>query len=367
MIHRRIIYGICLIAVFALNIFYVEYQFFFLLIMMLLIPALSWIMLSVSRVGISMQLSASNRIVSHGERARISITISDSMNFFLANAEAKAVIKYSETNISSVEKLTFVAEKNGIKADLSIVPLHFGEVSISIEDVSIFDYLGLFSCKKSFTGTQKVYIMPPLFALSSDEHNVMEITDDASVAVNSVVGDGEELYDLKEMTEGDDVRKIHWKMSANHPDEEFVIKQYAQIEEQKNYILVDLSLKTDNNSVDEDVERFRGVLDKIYQMTLSLANYYLEKGREPALVFWNEKKDQISIVSIKDMNDFKSAAVEMMRTRCSVSALKKTCNDFRLIINVNNSNPIIVTADNIKSDTFHVVNVLKMSSNEVFK
>ena len=51
MLKRRILYFICLIAVvFGINIFYVEYQIFILLVLMIAIPLVSWIMYAISDV-----------------------------------------------------------------------------------------------------------------------------------------------------------------------------------------------------------------------------------------------------------------------------------------------------------------------------
>ncbi|MGN0318231.1 MAG: DUF58 domain-containing protein [Lachnospira sp.] len=314
-----------------------------------------------------MQLSSFNKVLTYGKKTKIKITLSGSLGVFLANADVKVTVKYSESNEIITEKLTFVCRNMKAYAVFSTAPTHIGEMLISVDDVNIYDYMGLFSTRKAFSGVQKLYVMPELLPVSSDEHKVREITDNDLVPTIAVAGDGDEIIDLKEMSDGDDFRKIHWKMSANHPDEEFVIKQYAQIEQESNYIIVDLSLDTDRMFTDEEIEKFRYNLDKIYQVALSIVGYHLDNDMESSLVFWNDKNKKMMVADIKSVDDFKNAAIELMSTPCSRNALIKTCDNFRINKNVDDCNPVVVTADDIKSDTFHVVNVLKMRVNEVFK
>ena len=56
MLKRRILYFICLAVVFGINIFYVEYQIFILLVLMIAIPLVSWIMYAISDVSLGLSL-----------------------------------------------------------------------------------------------------------------------------------------------------------------------------------------------------------------------------------------------------------------------------------------------------------------------
>ena len=60
MLKRRILYFICLAVVFGINIFYVEYQIFILLVLMIAIPLVSWIMYAISDVSLGLSLQSKN-------------------------------------------------------------------------------------------------------------------------------------------------------------------------------------------------------------------------------------------------------------------------------------------------------------------
>ena len=63
MLKRRILYFICLAVVFGVNIFYVEYQIFILLVLMIAIPLVSWIMYAISDVSLGLSLQVNKNVV----------------------------------------------------------------------------------------------------------------------------------------------------------------------------------------------------------------------------------------------------------------------------------------------------------------
>ena len=73
MLKRRILYFICLAVVFGVNIFYVEYQIFILLVLMIAIPLVSWIMYAISDVSLGLSLQVNKNVVQVGNRIKIRI------------------------------------------------------------------------------------------------------------------------------------------------------------------------------------------------------------------------------------------------------------------------------------------------------
>lgn len=452
---RRIVYIICLIGVILLNCFYIEYQFFFLFLMMLIMPALSLLMLIISVVTTRVDMKVSDMVITSDKKAKLVVTVADILGTVLANADAKVVIGYSEDDDISTEHMQFVTNLRKSKAVLSIVPKHYGEITVNLDDIKLYDYLGLFSLRKTFKGVQKIYVMPELEEISQERIGKLTHNDDEALVRGTYSGDGDEIVDLRAMTDGDDIRKVHWKMSANHPDEELVIKEYNQVVNKKSYIIVDMTsdesapkqvqsegdeklakkgkksvkdgkksakeskesakeskksakegkksakeskkLTRASNQADmtdesapkqvqsgEDTDRsegtacseFRDNLDKVYKMSLSLVDTYIKRDMEPVLVFWSGRPDDttqsvigdleykgmsestgFTMVQVTSNADFQNAAVELMRATCSVDALGKTCATLKRRIDMNYANCCIVTARDIDSDTFPVIDV----------
>ena len=74
---RRILYLICLLIVLGVNIFYVEYQIFIMLVLMLVIPACSWFVYFISTLGMGISMQIKKKVVKSvlGWSGRISIIL----------------------------------------------------------------------------------------------------------------------------------------------------------------------------------------------------------------------------------------------------------------------------------------------------
>ena len=71
--HRRVLYLICLLVVLGVNIFYVEYQIYMLLVLMIVLPLTSWIMFMISYINLGMSLQVDSNIVTEGSSVRIKL------------------------------------------------------------------------------------------------------------------------------------------------------------------------------------------------------------------------------------------------------------------------------------------------------
>lgn len=56
---RRLLYIVCLLGVFWLNVIYVEYQFFLLLVLLIVVPAISGVLFELAANGLKLYLNHS--------------------------------------------------------------------------------------------------------------------------------------------------------------------------------------------------------------------------------------------------------------------------------------------------------------------
>ena len=68
MLKRRILYFYLPGSCFRINIFYVEYQIFILLVLMIAIPLVSWIMYAISDVSLGLSLQVNKNVVQVGKQ-----------------------------------------------------------------------------------------------------------------------------------------------------------------------------------------------------------------------------------------------------------------------------------------------------------
>lgn len=160
MLKRRILYFICLAVVFGINIFYVEYQIFILLVLMIAIPLVSWIMYAISDVSLGLSLQVNKNVVQVGNRIKIRIVKKNACN--LAFVNGSITIKYMYCHTGD-EFMINVPIKQGIRKSAGITDIsadYCGNICVGVESIEICDYLGLFGKKKQFAGVTKVSVMP---------------------------------------------------------------------------------------------------------------------------------------------------------------------------------------------------------------
>lgn len=89
---------------------------------------------------------------------------------------------------------------------------HCGQMTISYPKMFVYDYLGLFRRDLSMAREQKVYIMPK--PVVSGQTPKPEGAAAATLLRPKPGGGYSEIHDLRLYRPGDDLRHIHWKLSA---------------------------------------------------------------------------------------------------------------------------------------------------------
>ena len=89
---------------------------------------------------------------------------------------------------------------------------HCGLLEISYPKIYVYDYLGLFRRALRMSGEQKIYITPK--PVASSQQRKPEGAAAATLLRPKPGGGYSEIHDLRLYRPGDDLRHIHWKMSA---------------------------------------------------------------------------------------------------------------------------------------------------------
>ena len=73
---RRLLYIVCLLGVFWLNVIYVEYQFFLLLVLLIVVPAISGVLFELAANGLKLYLNIPQKEVHPGQLVTVCIKAS---------------------------------------------------------------------------------------------------------------------------------------------------------------------------------------------------------------------------------------------------------------------------------------------------
>ena len=94
---RRILYIFCLLIVFGVNIFYVEYQIFIMLVLMLVIPACSWFIYFISSLGMGISMQIKNNVVVKGSKVHLRLIKKNKYNLAFVNGQIHVKYMYYHT------------------------------------------------------------------------------------------------------------------------------------------------------------------------------------------------------------------------------------------------------------------------------
>ncbi|MCM1298060.1 MAG: DUF58 domain-containing protein [Firmicutes bacterium] len=110
-----------------------------------------------------------------------------------------------------------------------------GEYECTLDKVFFYDYFKLFRIGKKLNITKKILIMPKLY--DTDAAEPLSVSSDEESQVQLATALGSERSFIRKYADGDDVRKIHWKLSSKQED--YMIWQSAQSHTVENIIICD--------------------------------------------------------------------------------------------------------------------------------
>ena len=143
---RRLLYIVCLLGVFWLNVIYVEYQFFLLLVLLIVVPAISGVLFELAANGLKLYLNIPQKEVHPGQLVTVCI---------------KAVNRHVNTPGNEKEMLQCDGVTEKVQQTMAeFSPKHCGIAQIDIEKVFLQDYLGLIGTQKNFRGGCQLAVLP---------------------------------------------------------------------------------------------------------------------------------------------------------------------------------------------------------------
>lgn len=336
MLKRRIMYFICLALVFGINIFYVEYQIFILLVLMIAVPLVSWLMFVVSTAGLGLSLQVNKNNVRIGDRVKIRIVKKNKCNLAFVNGSITLKYMYCHTGD---EFSVNVPVKQGIRksAGITDIPADYcGNICIGVESIEICDCLGLIGKKKQFAGVTKVSIMPEEI---SDEYMDTDMVnafydEENEVYIKSL---SDEVSELREYRDGDSPRNIHWKKSSILAEDDFIVKEYSTNINKTVFIVVDTDWRGDQSW---RLSR----MSRIYSKMMSHGLACTEAGLTGQYIVWEMSKADIVRVPFYDNASVIAAVKAVMDIHCGDGTVNKACQalyeDDRIEIT---TEPVIIT------------------------
>lgn len=102
--------------------------------------------------------------------------------------------------------------KGQFRRDLLLESAHCGRIYVELKKAVLLDCFGLLSLPLSLKAGARLTVLPELFSCQISLSPTPALAEDSSVSCRG--DDPSEVFQLREYQQGDDVRRIHWKLSS---------------------------------------------------------------------------------------------------------------------------------------------------------
>lgn len=303
MLKNRVFYVLLLLSMVMIYIFTNTYYTLTLLILCILIPVISLIIMLFSRKGLSISLEVPK--TAEKKDAVIKYTFENSSKFPVARVVFQ--IKMENQMTGAVKKRKVSASIGGRKtvtADLALENSKVGTVLISTERIRVYDAFGLFAFRKSPLEDQAMIIYPDMREIMVHMQQSVETSGDGNRYSPDRPGqDVSQIFALREYIAGDEIRKIHWKLSSKI--DKTVVRDFSMPLNYSVFLLLEL------NHGSEDI------VDAQVEIYLALSRALLENGINHNMGWFDAGEGDFHVKELDDFEDYEMASAQMLSSYAS--------------------------------------------------
>ncbi|MDO4309054.1 MAG: DUF58 domain-containing protein [Eubacteriales bacterium] len=214
-----------------------------------------------------------------GGRMTVKVSVRNPSWFPVSDAAVKVSLegmsgKQTETSVKIVEGHVGADRKSTDCWQAEVQPVHCGLLGVALEEVRIYDYLGVFSSKLKINGRKKlVSVLPQIHSLKLEEELLVGgSTGETGEEVAAKAGsDTQEIFDTRFYQRGDTLRSIHWKLSAKEDD--LLVKEFSMPRDLSVLVTADASM---NGGKAADKEVTADLLDEFLELCVSVSACLLD-------------------------------------------------------------------------------------------
>ena len=305
MLKRKILYLAALIGVFAVNIMYVDYAPFILLIIMILFPIVLRGLLKIQSRYLEIKISVPDNIVNQGDTVEVKTIIH---NYFLLptpNIVVKFRARYLNYEEDSVHTINFsVLGTRILELSTNLTMNHCGSAYFHVEHTKIFDYLSLFNVKGACYYNASIIVMPKLYVPTHDKERFDNayLSESDEYSQDKPGDDPSEIFDLREYAQGDNLSRVHWKLSSK--GESLIVKEYSCPLSKSEVILVELIA---NSSIGSGKN-----IDHIYQVVYALGNYFWHNNMPFKLAYYDKSTSNLKSITVDSLKKLQVAIIDII-------------------------------------------------------
>lgn len=331
----RIAYAALLVAALAFSQTYSGHLSSVFLITVLVLPFVSLFMAIIVRFALKLEFDCSPVIVERGTEVKLQLTVQNRFIFPCSSLFITASMPDVEDQRDA--KLIFSLGLLQKKQLNFIYPSNFrGEYEIAVNKAYMFDILKLFKLRKTFALKKYVLVVPKLYNTVGSNDYSLSTNDETEIQTSDFSG-GERSF-VRKYNDGDDIRKIHWKLSSKQED--YMVWQEVKNRFRDAIVFCDVSEYSD-----DPVKNARSI-DTVLEIGLAACMHNIRQGRDCVFAYYNKEYDQLHCLPVTSRGEFFLA----VRTAAGIKGYKgepKFSDEAKKLFGQNENMPqtILITSD----------------------
>lgn len=298
MLKNRIFYVFILLTAILIYIFTNTYYTLTLLLLVIAVPSLSLIFMLFSYRQARIEIEVAPTM----EKGDVNFNLVLINNGILPIARLKtvAMIDNQLMDMSVVKKiLSPMPGKSQNEIKMQVENAKVGNLTIRFEDTSIQDVFSLFSVKIPSPETKNTIVYPSLKDIEIHmDRPVKTWGETGRYSPDEKGSDVSEIFSLREYEPGDEIRKIHWKMSGKV--DKTIIRDFSLPLNYSVFLLIELNKTNEKN------------MDAIVELYLSLSKGLLAEGINHNLAWYDEVSERLRVFELDDFADLEVAIAEFL-------------------------------------------------------
>ena len=278
--------------------FFRSYFLFLALMLMVCSPVVSFLLLRFCRDTLKAQVLLPADRVGKNTAVSFTVKVHNPRRFAAFTAD----VTYSWSNIFTgyserKKQRIWVASGRSSEIKLLLNSRYAGRVEGRIEDLIIFDLLHMF-CLRGFEKTDAYVIVWPAFSEAEEEEELRSCVEDFPQE-NETKKRGTDYnpdYEVREYIPGDELKSIHWKLSAKQ--RELMVRERLATGREKMNVLLPLG---------EDRELNDGLMEAVY----SLCRLLLYK-EYPIQLYWPGRGEILLGRFVAEQGELENALSEIL-------------------------------------------------------
>ncbi|MEG0663382.1 MAG: DUF58 domain-containing protein, partial [Anaerovoracaceae bacterium] len=300
MLKSRIFYGLLLVFSVFLYIFTDSYYTLTLLLVTAVLPLISFGLLLGSKKGLMVEIQVPFSMEKGGEMC-FSYQMTNGSFFPAARIEIQLETENQLTFGTSKRKIyTGIGGKKAEELALKLKGASIGATVIRTKSIRLFDAFALFTIKKATPEDKITVVYPQLAPMELElEKPVENIMGEGSKYSTEKSGlDVSELFSLREYEEGDEIRKIHWKLSSKI--DKTIVREFSLPLNYSVFLLIEL-VKVEEELMDKGLETF-----------LSLSRTLLMNGVNHNLAWYDDGEGEFHVTALDVFEDLELAMADIL-------------------------------------------------------